>query len=361
MKPQIMNNWDPPDTVHARVVADQFGGTYEILVLCILSIVGAILHGLFMWNLWKMKNTLTLRLLWLSSTFQVFYIFAIGIPGISHLIFREWIFGFAACKAFLSLKTISSGVCINVTVAIIGEKMFGIMMPIKRYQWALKRYYQVSIISAIIALSITSGLPRFYLAGSVVDIHSNKTECVGHDNMTDTSQIMHLCWCIYVLVVFFIVPICISLICSCYLACRYSQPAYRKGPITSDISIVGSWNSLSTSETLSLSSQGSAKHSLSPNNQLHRLAMYTTIDTVIYLICWGPLHVTGLFSKLIQEEMMFNEMEDTILARFITALLGPHREDHLICLHRLVIISRLFHHIYFCAWPFLHLNRIRNQ
>ena len=31
MKPQIMNNWDPPDTVHARVVADQFGGTYEIL------------------------------------------------------------------------------------------------------------------------------------------------------------------------------------------------------------------------------------------------------------------------------------------------------------------------------------------
>ena len=170
--------------------------------------------------------------------------------------------------------------------------MFGIMMPIKRYQWALKRYYQVfislfdlesskisqvSIISAIIVLSITSGLPRFYvslkhrthksnqifqLAGSVVDIHSNKTECVGHDNMTDTSQIMHLCWCIYVLVVFFIVPICISLICSCYLACRYSQPAYRKGPITSDISIVGSWNSLSTSETLSLSSQGSAKRSL---------------------------------------------------------------------------------------------------
>ena len=52
---------------------------------------------------------------WLSSTFQVFYIFAIGIPGISHLVFREWIFGFAACKAFLSLKTISSGVCINVT------------------------------------------------------------------------------------------------------------------------------------------------------------------------------------------------------------------------------------------------------
>ena len=127
MKPQIMNNWDPPDTVHERVVADQFGGTYEILgksdfkldltflVLCILSIVGAILHSLFMWRLWRMKNTLTLRLLWLSSTFQVFYIFAIGIPGISHLIFREWIFGFTACKAFLSLKTISSGVCINVT------------------------------------------------------------------------------------------------------------------------------------------------------------------------------------------------------------------------------------------------------
>ena len=127
MKPKIMNNWDPPDTVHERVVADQFGGTYEILgksafkldltflVLCILSIVGAILHSLFMWRLWRMKNTLTLRLLWLSSTFQVFYIFAIGIPGISHLIFREWIFGFTACKAFLSLKTISSGVCINVT------------------------------------------------------------------------------------------------------------------------------------------------------------------------------------------------------------------------------------------------------
>ena len=47
-----------------------------------------------------------------------------------------------------------------------------------------------------------------------MDVTSNKTECVGHVQMSDMSHVMHLCWCIYVLVLFFIVPICVSLSCA---------------------------------------------------------------------------------------------------------------------------------------------------
>ena len=92
-----------------------------IKVLITLSIIGAILHTAFMWKLSKLaKSTqLTTRLLFLSSSCQVIYIIGIGIPGISQLIFREWIFGWIACRIFLSLKTITSGLCINVTGAVL--------------------------------------------------------------------------------------------------------------------------------------------------------------------------------------------------------------------------------------------------
>merc|ERR1711892_1325316 len=307
---------EPPDHVETlRLVPDTFGGEYEGFVLITLSTIGAILHVAFMWKLVKLaKSTqLTTRLLWLSSSCQVIYIMGIGIPGITQLIFEEWIFGWIACRVFLSLKTITSGLCINVTAAIIAEKMFGVTFPLRRYQCVANRYYQASIIITIIAIPFISGLPRFYLAGTVVDVTSNKTECVGHVQMSDMSHVMHLCWCIYVLVLFFIVPICVSLSCAgvlWYGAAKkkkkkhvdevlYSEELPGNKKLDSTYSVVSS-ETCSTLAASIVSSASRLQTQKSTTSRLRRLALYTIIDTVVFLICWGPLHLSGAFFKLIQ-------------------------------------------------------------
>ena len=53
-----------------------------------------------------------------------------------------WSYGRVACKVFLSLKTMISGVCINITAAVIGEKVFGVMMPFRRFQCTMQRFYK---------------------------------------------------------------------------------------------------------------------------------------------------------------------------------------------------------------------------
>ena len=106
-------------------------------VLTTLSLLAGSLHIQVLWKFCRLKDmTLTVRLLVLSSACQMVYIIGIGTPGILHLIFEEWRFGWTACKGkltlygiilvvptlystlekmFLSIKTMSSGICINTT------------------------------------------------------------------------------------------------------------------------------------------------------------------------------------------------------------------------------------------------------
>ena len=176
------------------------------------------------------------------------------------------------------------------------------------------------------------------------------------------------------MVLFFIVPICVSLSCSGVLWYGSKKKGSKSDELSGDQQIIpdqgnkqGSIYSIASSETSSLqfsivSSASRMERERLSSSRLRRLALYTIMDTIIYFICWGPLHLSGAFSKLIQEEMMMgDEMEDTVMTRLVNVIMGPHREDHLRCLHRLVIVSRLFHYIYFCSWPFLHLRwRILN-
>ena len=85
-----------------------------------------------------------------------------------------------------------------------------------------------------------SGLPRFYLSGIVLDESHNRTEagfqvligwpiktfdwkllkCVGHSQMSKADHIMHFCWCIYVLIFFYVLPTLVSISSSCFLWCK---------------------------------------------------------------------------------------------------------------------------------------------
>merc|ERR1712131_206436 len=129
-------------------------------------------------------------------------------------------------------------------------------------------------------LSSLSGLPRFYLSGTVIDETTGKTECVGHSDMSDMSHVMHICWCIYVLVIFFVMPIFVSLFCSCVIWCRASQywtnthmdTSYADDRFLYQDSVKVTSSSL---EPLSCSDRSSLNSKFGQFYELQRLAKYT--------------------------------------------------------------------------------------
>ena len=45
-------------------------------------------------------------------------------------------------------------------------------------------------------------------------------KCVGHSQMSKADHIMHFCWCIYVLIFFYVLPTLVSISSSCFLWCK---------------------------------------------------------------------------------------------------------------------------------------------
>lgn len=345
--PEISGKYQENGHIVTKVnhaVSDQFGGYEEVLALSLLAVIGTILHLILIKSLLSLDKswTLTHKLIILSSAFQTIYLTVIAIPELIHLATQEWSYGNLACKIYSTMKMISSGISINSTVVIITEKAFGTLYPIKRYHCIQTSYYQLKMIILTFTMSLLSGLPRFYLSGIVLDESHNRTECVGHSQMSKADHIMHFCWCIYVLIFFYVLPTLVSISSSCFLWCKVKP--YDFGTVIN--------SSDSVNDRISLNSQASV--------DLYRLAKYTLLESVFYFACWGPLHLSGSISKIIQEEMMWMEIKDSWMASIINTIFGSDRTNHVAYLRVLILVSRLLTYIYFALWPTLHLSRMRH-
>ena len=107
---------------------------------------------------------------------------------------------------------------------------------------------------------------------------------------------MHFCWCIYVLIFFYVLPTLVSISSSCFLWCKVKP--YDFGTVINSSDSVNdrvglesslrsrSWTTAKYYIQISLNSQASV--------DLKRLAKYTLLESVFYFACWERAKLSEL-------------------------------------------------------------------